>query len=234
MLLASGSDAAFPGTLAPSIARQETPFAFFLVFAVSLAIFWISTMSSPPNAKFQGGYILHGSVTHARYLPVESKHAFTYPAVYALVSLRGLESGNLNRGHGLWGWAFGCGWARQRLMAINPGGYLRSGKEGEKASILERLEELLRSGFPQRRPSDAQPEIAATVHDAWMLTMPSCIGWEGINPLTVYFAYTAGPERSQLSHVVLEVHNTFGEGHVYVLRLDEGEDTAESRSEGCV
>jgi DUF1365 family protein len=50
----------------------------------------------------------------------------------------------------------------------------------------------------------------------------------------MYFVHGVGSERTQLSHVVLEVHNTFGEGHVYVLRLGEGEDMAESRTEGCV
>ena len=236
MLSTLGSDAAFTGTLAPSIAHQGTPTILVLVFAVTLAVFWISTMSNTPSSNPPGGYILHGSVTHARYLPVESKHAFTYPALYAFVSLRGLESGSLSCGYRYWGWAFGYGRARQRLMAINPDGYLRSGKEGEERSIFERLEGLLRSVSPSSSSSDAALESPFAVHDAWMLTMPSCMGWEGINPLTVYFVYPVGtePERTRLSHVVLEVHNTFGEGHAYVLKLGEGEDASEFRSEGCV
>jgi DUF1365 family protein len=32
------------------------------------------------------------------------------------------------------------------------------------------------------------------LEDAWMMTMPSFIGWAGINPLTVYFCYKSTGE----------------------------------------
>lgn len=40
--------------------------------------------------------------------------------------------------------------------------------------------------------------------DAWMLTMPSYCGFEGINPLTVYFCYSR-TRGDKLYAVVLEV-----------------------------
>ncbi|KAK7446978.1 hypothetical protein VKT23_014191 [Stygiomarasmius scandens] len=58
-----------------------------------------------------------------------------------------------------------------------------------------------------------------------MMTMPSYLGFEGINPLTVYFCYKPG---GVLWLVVLEVHNTFGESHVYLLEIGKGEDDCPS------
>ncbi|KAJ3516474.1 hypothetical protein NMY22_g14205 [Coprinellus aureogranulatus] len=190
-----------------------------------IAATWKACWKGPSAPRSAQGYLLHTSVTHARYLPVESKHAFTYPALYVIVSLKKLESNGLDCGYTFWGWAFGYRRCRGRVMAIDPSGYLKSGTKGEKASIFERLAALLQLSFPGQSALD--------VEDAWMLTMPSCFGWQGINPLTVYFVYTRGSEgENAFSHVVLEVHNTFGEGHAYVLTVGIGEDTQECRSDG--
>ncbi|KZP33289.1 hypothetical protein FIBSPDRAFT_1036395 [Athelia psychrophila] len=56
-----------------------------------------------------------------------------------------------------------------------------------------------------------------------MLTMPSYLGWEGINPLTVYYCYTAD---GKFWIAVLEVHNTFGEAHIYILEAGYNEDSS--------
>ncbi|KAF5339607.1 hypothetical protein D9611_011476 [Ephemerocybe angulata] len=190
------------------------------------------------GAKQPQGYILHASVTHGRYLPVESKHAFTYPALYKLVSLGALESGSLNVGfRSSWAWAFGYGNPKRRITSINPGGYLSSGREAEKGTILDRLDEILRRELRESLSSTGFEEgLEPLVDDAWMLTMPSFLGWEGINPLTVYFVYSrrgVQPEDEALfRYVVLEIHNTFGESHVYVLKVGEGEDAVESKDRG--
>ena len=42
----------------------------------------------------------------------------------------------------------------------------------------------------------------------WMVSMPSLLGFEGINPLTVWYIYNRD---RQISCIILEVHNTFGE-----------------------
>ncbi len=52
------------------------------------------------------GYLLHNEVTHARLLPVDSAHAFTYPTIAFLVSLDELERRQLDLGRG---WVFGYG-----------------------------------------------------------------------------------------------------------------------------
>ncbi|KIM29341.1 hypothetical protein M408DRAFT_8355 [Serendipita vermifera MAFF 305830] len=63
--------------------------------------------------------------------------------------------------------------------------------------------------------------------DLWLLTSPSYFGFEGINPLSTWFCYD---KTRSLILVLLEVHNTFGERHVYVLKAGVGED--HTRPEG--
>ncbi|CEL61105.1 hypothetical protein RSOLAG1IB_09756 [Rhizoctonia solani AG-1 IB] len=63
-----------------------------------------------------------------------------------------------------------------------------------------------------------------------MMTMPSFIGFEGINPLTVYFCYEEG--KTSVWGMVLEVHNTFGERHAYVLQVGKDEDGDDKKSKG--
>jgi DUF1365 family protein len=47
---------------------------------------------------------------------------------------------------------------------------------------------------------------------AFMLTMPRFFGYS-LNPLTTYYIY----DNDDLTAIVLEVHNTFGEKHIYVV-----------------
>lgn len=86
------------------------------------------------------------------------------------------------------------------------------------------------------------PAIASRLGRVYLVTMPAFLGKEGINPLSVWFCYDkqddpATKER-KLWSVILEVHNTFGERHVYVLEVGKGEDEkvpigSVSRSEAC-
>ncbi|KAJ7452110.1 hypothetical protein B0H11DRAFT_2074323 [Mycena galericulata] len=155
------------------------------------------------------GYILENQVTHARLFPVGSTHAFTYPTLSLLVSLNALEDHSLDLGNG---WIFGYGGRWGRLVGLRPAPYLAVGG----GSIRQRLEKVLCDrGFGERG-----------LEDAWMMTMPSLLGFEGINPLTVYFCYRPG---GHFFLTVLEVHNTFGESHVYCLETDKGEDKMPSR-----
>ncbi|KAJ7607379.1 hypothetical protein FB45DRAFT_1067930 [Roridomyces roridus] len=128
-----------------------------------------------------------------------------------LVSLNALESHSLDLGwHGWHIRATAGRWGR--LVGLRPKPYLTDTPEG---SIRERLEKVLRDrGF------------GGQLEDAWMMTMPSLLGFEGINPLTVYFCYRPG---GRFFLTVLEVHNTFGESHVYCLETGKHEDKTPSR-----
>lgn len=129
-------------------------------------------------------YILRNQVTHARHIPLEASHAFTYPTLSLLVSLDALERGSLDLGRG---WIFGYGGLWGRLVGLRSDSYV-TGQKG--LSIRNKLEGILR----HRGYLD-------TMDDAWMMTMPSFLGFEGINPLTVYFCYKNG----DLWTTVLEV-----------------------------
>ncbi|KAJ6457158.1 hypothetical protein C8R47DRAFT_172679 [Mycena vitilis] len=121
------------------------------------------------------GYILENSVTHTRLFPVGSTHVFTYPTLSLLLSLNALEDHSLDLGRG---WIFGYGGRWARLIGLRPAPYLTD----NGGTIRQRLEKvLLDRGF------------GADLEDAWMMTMPSLkLGFEGINPLTVYFCYRPG------------------------------------------
>ncbi|KAH7344190.1 hypothetical protein B0J17DRAFT_714348 [Rhizoctonia solani] len=52
----------------------------------------------------------------------------------------------------------------------------------------------------------------------------------GINPLTVYFCYEES--KTAVWGLILEVHNTFGERHAYVLQVGNNEDGEDKKSKG--
>ncbi|TFK72364.1 hypothetical protein BDN72DRAFT_887266 [Pluteus cervinus] len=156
------------------------------------------------------------TMTHSRFLPKKASHAFTYPTIALFVSLDALERHALDLGRGC---IFGYGGLLGRLTSIRPNPYLTSHRNGQ--TIREKLDALL----TERGHSDKLETGGRVFEDAWMLTMPSFCGFEGINPLTVYFCYKS----SQLWLVVLEIHNTFGESHVHVLEVSKDEDAKPAR-----
>ena len=111
-----------------------------------------------------------------------------------MVSLNALESHLLDRGGG---WLFGYGGVSFRITGIRPSGYVYA-NEPSTRSIKEKLKKLLVD-----RGLDQEGD---TLEDAWMLTMPSYLGYEGINPLTVYFCYQR--EGTEPWAIVLEVSHT--------------------------
>ncbi|KAF8888982.1 hypothetical protein CPB85DRAFT_1334125 [Mucidula mucida] len=151
------------------------------------------------------GYILENKVVHARLLPVDSKHAFVYPTICLLVPLDALEKRELDLCGGV---VFGYGGLWGRLTGLRPTPYLTT----LKGTIRHKLEGVLSSHGFEKEDLD----------DAWMMTMPSFLGFEGINPLTVYFCYKPN---GVFWLTVLEVHNTFGENHVYILEVGKNEET---------
>lgn len=137
------------------------------------------------------GYILQNQVTHARLLPAKSAHAFTYLTLSFLVSLDALENHVLDLGRG---WVFGYGGLWGRLTGLRSNPYLAD--HGGKRTIRQKLEDVL-----SERGLSTE---SGSFEDAWMMTMPSFMGFEGINPLTVYFCYRSGT----LWLTVLEVQSS--------------------------
>ena len=122
-----------------------------------------------------------------------------------VLSLDALESHELDLARG---WLFGYGGTAWRVTGLRAGAYLLpdaytlvSGQRQDAnvtspRGIKEGLREVLaRSGWD-----------AGRLGRVWMLTMPSYMGYEGINPLTVHYCYEAEVEEPErLGWVVLEV-----------------------------
>ena len=108
-------------------------------------------------------------------------------------------------------------------------------------SILLKLAyELRERGFLSVGPQDSDTHVGGAdwrheLGHVWTVTMPSIAGITGINPLTVHYCYRPHgfgtdqakgdpDERGDFWLVVLEVHNTFSERHIYVLEAGKNED----------
>ncbi|SNX86301.1 uncharacterized protein MEPE_05010 [Melanopsichium pennsylvanicum] len=121
-------------------------------------------------------------------------------------------------------------------------------------SILLKLAyELRERHFLSVGPQDADftgKHWRAELGHVWTVTMPSIAGITGINPLTVHYCFRPHDydklnrdkigfkqvEEQEKSGtfwlVVLEVHNTFSERHIYVLEAGKGEDAMEDKRTG--
>jgi DUF1365 family protein len=105
------------------------------------------------------------------------------------VPLNALEDKKLDL---LGGWLFGYGSTWGRVTGLRPSGYLFSDLT-DKRSIRSKLVDVLdQHGYSGRE-----------LCDAWLMTMPSYLGVQGINPLSVYFCYRR--ECVNLWLVILEV-----------------------------
>lgn len=152
----------------------------------ALATYHISRKRTSTPPRRPQGFVVNTKVTHSRLLPESAAHNFSYPTLFLLVSLRALEAGRLDLCRG---WLFSYGGLYGRVTGLRASAYLQ---EDPTNNVWQKLGKVLTDHGAN----------ADELGDAWMLTMPSYFGFEGINPLTVYFCYKTGGEPSV---VVLEV-----------------------------
>ncbi|KAI0337463.1 hypothetical protein BDW22DRAFT_951665 [Trametopsis cervina] len=150
------------------------------------------------------GYVVQNKLSHSRLIPKESKHTFVYSTPYLCVSLNALESHKLDKGNG---WLFGYGGIAGRITGLRESTYMQPAAFPGQ-TIKQKIEVVLK-----RRGYDL-----SELEDVWMLTMPAYLGYEGMNPLTTYFAYKKDGSPWM---VILEIHNTFYERHVHILEVNE-------------
>ncbi|KAM0755512.1 DUF1365-domain-containing protein [Meredithblackwellia eburnea MCA 4105] len=180
---------------------------------IALSLLLHTLYSTPyPYSTANSSHIFRAKTAHARLLPVESRHVFSYPVLYFGVDLAKLERGELDLGEG-WGSLFKWEPLNWAITAFRREAYLEAGrKEGVRGKVLKLLEE---------RGVDTEEDAKMV----YMVSMPAYLGMEGINPLTVHYCYGAEVDSKRpLKVVVLEVHNTFEERHVYILRAGMDED----------
>ncbi|GAA97978.1 hypothetical protein E5Q_04658 [Mixia osmundae IAM 14324] len=192
-----------------------------LLLLVSLKLYDVTRSSNDKPARTKA-HVLKCKTAHARFLPRPSTHQFSYTITYLGLDLDALESGELDLEPRLFRWGEKTGFA---LTKLKPSGYLRSlqdsradAEQGIKARLLDELA--------------THDVVTSELEVIYMVTMPSFLALDDINPLTTYYCYRrscdpAKPE--ELAVVVLEVHNTFGERHLYVLRIGVEEDVQISR-----
>lgn len=173
---------------------------------------------SPPNKTRTKGHIYRATTSHARFVPKEARHIFSYPVLFYGVDLEELETGKLDMGRWFeWG-SKGKGKGKWCLTALRPEGYLNEATTSSSSSSLSpSIRERIWSLLASRKISPVKAS------EIYMVSMPSYLGFAGINPLTIHFCYEEG-RQGGLKVVILEVHNTFGERHVYVLECGKGED----------
>ena len=136
-----------------------------------------------------------GQVRHTRLRP--RRHAFAYPTYFLMLPLRSLKQ----RGTppGAWG--------------INQAGALSffeedhgDGRAPEQGGALAWLDELLHS-----------EGIHDATGEAWLHTYPRVWGYT-FKPVSFWYCHRAeGDQQGALRAIVVEVNNTFGERHCYVL-----------------
>lgn len=178
-----------------------------LLIALSLLLHTLYNTPPLPSSSIHA-HIYRARTAHARYLPVEAKHVFSYPVLFFGVDLDALEGGKLELGR-----LFGFNPRGWRLTAMRSRVYLEPGKDGKG------IREKLWGHLEQRGVREEQARRVYTV------TMPGLAGLQDINPLTVHYCYSEVKEIGRkLEVVVLEVSNTFGEKHLYILKIGEAED----------
>jgi DUF1365 family protein len=188
-----------------------------LCLSSSCLLYYTRTDNKRKRDKTAGrAYILRNQVTHSRLIPAEAHHVFTYPTLSFLLSLDALEKRELDLGKG---WIFGYGGTFGRLTGLRSEPFVthQAGRSISGLSIREKLDRVLAAHTPLVQ--DPQFE------DAWMMTMPSLMGYEGINPLTVYFLYKPN---GRFWCVILEIHNTFGESHIHICEVGKNQDVIPS------
>src|SRR6266550_4891026 len=162
------------------------------------------------NSSRYRAYILFNQVSHTRLLPSQSKHSFSYPTLSLLLSAAALECHSLDLGYG---WIFSYGGTCGRLLGLRSNPYLYADERT--------IQDKLRTTFVQRGYMD----VTDVLEDFWIMTMPNYAGFEGINPLTVYYCYKSNnlwitvlevwraiTMLIDLSQILpQQVHNTFGE-----------------------
>lgn len=157
----------------------------------SLAFFSTPRRKSSRSPDSLPSVLIPSYTSHARLLPTPAKHAFSYPLLYLGVDIDDLHSGSLDLPGRLFTYG-GSPWTK--ILGLRSLNYLTPGP----GSLRVKLDKLLVEHGLEKN----------AVGKAWMVSMPSYLGFEGLNPLSVWFVYS--PERA-LSCVILEVHNTFGE-----------------------
>ena len=131
--------------------------------------------------------VVWGTVSHCRMTP--RRHEFAYPLVTLQLDVDQLEAGTLNSGL--------FGYNKTRFLAVRNADYLRG-----DGSLREKVQVAVR-----------EQGIQAPLHRITLVTMPRVLGYI-FNPVSFFICFQTD---DKVIACVTQVHNTFGEAHVYPL-----------------
>ncbi|KAG9299970.1 hypothetical protein G9A89_009698 [Geosiphon pyriformis] len=155
---------------------------------------------------------------HSRFFP--RRHAFQYPIIYVGVNLDELEQKNyISSGQGssclAYKWIFG--YNQRALFSIRDVDYLGQVRSGDSQKGFENTSCLSESIKNKLIWYIEEHKISAiNLKRFELVTTPRFFGY-AFNPVSFYYCYDNDDD---LTVVVLEVNNTFGEKHLYVLGRD--------------
>ena len=136
-----------------------------------------------------------GQVRHTRLRP--QRHAFAYPTYFLMLPLRSLRTQAPQSGQ----WRINRAGARS-FFETDHG----DGRKPEQGGALAWLDELLQ-----------REGIHDATGEAWLHTYPRVLGYT-FKPVSFWYCHRAAADQDgALRAIVVEVNNTFGERHCYVL-----------------
>ncbi|KAJ3119973.1 hypothetical protein HK100_000077, partial [Physocladia obscura] len=137
---------------------------------------------------------------HTRFKPAH--HSFAFNVFYAGISVggRALDKDSFFFAKNKWA-----------VLSIWDKDYLPNSSDFDETSVLSIREKVLRE--IDRVKSSASSLSIGRIE---LVTAPRFFGFRSFNPLSVYYCFDDS-ENPSLQVIILEVSNTFGERHVYVL-----------------
>lgn len=141
-----------------------------------------------PRDDLNLAHLYKTTLIHARFLPEEARHRFSYSTLNVGVELSALEDRTLDSGR----W---FAYNRGALLSVRSKGYADVAPS-KACSIEERLKRFLQ----------ARGVNTAQIARIYTTSMPCYLGFEGINPLVVHYCYSESDcGAMELCLVVLEV-----------------------------
>jgi cyclopropane-fatty-acyl-phospholipid synthase len=148
--------------------------------------------------------IFLGKTYHQRVFP--KKHGFSYPLWYALLSISDLKDSQKITPL--------FGYNRFSLLSLFSSDYLSK----SKANLIDKYKDLYKSH--RSRPTSspvATPAEQTKNNSVYLLSLPRLIGKQ-FNPVSFYLEINS---QSELVRFTLEINNTFGEKHHYLLEIED-------------
>ncbi|KAM0790567.1 hypothetical protein ACM66B_004436 [Microbotryomycetes sp. NB124-2] len=205
------------------------PIDVIVIAAASCTALWLWLTRRPDTIKLDQhnrqslGHVFRAKTVHARYLPVESRHQFSYPVLFFGLDLDALEHHHLDLDSRVFQYGTRSKGSRWQVCSIEPDVYFDPPTRDEEVKARQGIKQKLRKHLVKSIGSTE--EVDRSTESVYTVTMPKYLGFQDINPLTVHFCYSGkGSVGKRMAVVALEVSNTFGEKHLYTLKVGQDED----------